>query len=356
MTVVLAPPTQNDTRSSFADWMELQSLNSSRGRATKGSLTNVLDIAEDEAAEMEQVDEETGETLDEAILEGSRNQIIDATFEELEYRQSSLGQSYPFTVDSKRLTLDCVEEGTSTHTGRVVYLFCLLASMIRERKLQPQEALSAAEKKLPNVFQVCACLAAGGYLNGQVSSFGFPRATGDGFLPALRAAFSRFGIGRVRSEFPDGFPMKLKDGGIDVIAWRDHPDGMPGKLFLLGQCASGRNWKEKSILEYIGQFKLWFSESPAEFSVPAMFIPFTFHRDIGEIHSGPYLDAVKTRHWFDEPRFGIIFDRLRIALYAGYCGDFSEELRQEIDGMDLLEEVRSWVVDALRVAVGQEAA
>ena len=37
---------------------------------------------------------------------------------------------------------------------------------------------------------------------------------------------------------PPGFPSQLKDGGIDVIAWKDFPDKLPGKLYLLGQCAS----------------------------------------------------------------------------------------------------------------------
>lgn len=46
-------------------------------------------------------------------------------------------------------------------------------------------------------------------------------------MTALRQTFKRFGIGNVRSneDIPDGLPTSLKDGGIDVIAWRDHPGG-----------------------------------------------------------------------------------------------------------------------------------
>lgn len=349
MTVFLTPPSPGDTRSSIADWMELRALGSSRGRATQATIRGVLDIAEDEAAEQPLVDEESGEPLDGAILEDARTQIVSAAFEELEYRQRVLGSAYPFTVDLTHLTIDRRPEDPITHPGRVIYLFCVLTSAIRERKLQPVASISDAEKKIADVFQICACLAAGGYVSGEVTSFGFPRPTGTGFLPALRDAFERFGVGKVRTEIPDGLSESLKDGGIDVIAWRDHPDGMPGKIYLLGQCASGQNWRSKSVVEYIEPFHgSWFTESPANFYLPAMFIPFTFHCDLDEERKGPFLEAVKYSYWHHERRFGIIFDRLRIAHFAQSCVEGARAVR--VDGADRLEAIRTWVQATLRVA------
>lgn len=351
MTVVLTPPSASDTRSALADWMELLALSSSRGRTSKAALTSVLDTNEDNAAEPPPVDEETGEILDEAILEGERTQIVAATFEELEYRAATLGSAYPFAVDGKRLILERTATNPIVEPGHVVYVFCLLASTIREKKLQPVADVANAEQGIAHAFQICACLAAGGYVSGDVTSFGFPRATGDGFLPALRHAFERFGMGQVRAEVPDGLPVALKDGGIDVIAWRDHPDKMPGKIYLLGQCASGQNWKTKSVVEYISQFHgSWFTTPPATFSVPAMFIPFTFHRDMNEDRSGPFLDAVKNSFWFEEKRFGIIFDRLRIAYFANSCMTEGHHERNRIDGSERLGEIQKWVAEALQAA------
>lgn len=349
MTVLLTPPSQGDTRSSIADWMELQALSTSRGRATQATIRGVLDIAEDEAVEQPPVDEESGEWLDEAILEDTRTQVVSAVFEELEYRQRVLGPAYPFAVDPRHLTIDRRPENPITHPGRVVYLFCGLASAIREKKLQPVASMSEAEKEIADVFQICACLAAGGYVSGEVTSFGFPRATGTGFLPALRDAYERFGVGQVRTEIPEGLPNSLKDGGIDVIAWRDHPDGMPGKIYLLGQCASGQNWQSKSIVEYISPFHgAWFTEAPAGFSVPAMFIPFTFHRDMGEARRGPFLEAVKHAYWYYEKQFGIIFDRLRIAHFAHSCMKGAQAVR--VDGTDRFDRVQKWVQATLEAA------
>jgi hypothetical protein len=350
MKAVLTPPSHNDTRSAIADWMELQALGSSRARATSATLSNVLDITEDEAAETPTIDEETGEILDEAILEEGRWSLVTALFEELEYRRQVLGEAYPFAVDSRRLILDRTPVDPEAQAGQVVYLFCLLASAIREKKLKLVEDIDATERGIADAFQICACLAAGGYISGEVTSFGFPRQTGDGFLPALRDAYHRFGIGEVRAEIPDGLPESLKDGGIDVIAWRDHPDGMPGKIYLLGQCASGRNWKSKSVVEYIEQLHgSWFTLQPASHSMPAMFIPFTFHCDMPEERRGPFLTAVKNAYWYHEKRFGIIFDRLRIAHFAHSCMSATDETRSRVDGVDRFANVQAWVAQALHV-------
>lgn len=350
--LTISPPSPTDTRSVLADWLELQTLLDARGISTQASLLSVMDILEDDAADPDLVDAETGEVLDEAILEGERQQFVDVTFEELHYRQQTLGESYPFVVNMMRYRLERRADESTKHPGQVVYLFCLLSSAIRERKFQPQGALSQAERDIADAFQICACLAAGGYLNGDVSSFGFPRATGTNFLTALRQTFARFGFGAVRAndDIPDGLPTSLKDGGIDVIAWRDHPDGMPGKLYLIGQCASGRNWKDKSVLEYIRQLHgSWFTHRPAEHSTPAMFIPFPFHHDIDE-RAGPYLEAVKNSFSHEESRFGIIFDRLRITHFANACMAFTAPHRERVDGTDRFDQVAAWVQSTCQTA------
>jgi len=352
MTIAINPPNPTDTRSALADWLELQTLMDPRGVSTRASLLNVMDILEDDAAEPDRVDAETGEVLDEAILEDERQQFVNVTFEELSYRQETLGDSYPFQVDAARYRLARQTEEAIVHPGQIVYLFCLLSSAIREHRIQPHADLTQAERNIADAFQVCACLAAGGYLNGDVSSFGFPRATGTNFLTALRQTFARFGIGTVRAndDIPDGLPTSLKDGGIDVIAWRDHPDGMPSKTYLVGQCASGTQWRDKSVLEYIKQLHgSWFTRSPAGHSTPAMFIPFPFHHDITE-RAGPYLEAVKNRFWYEESRFGVIFDRLRIAHFANACMSFAPPQRERVDGTDRFEEVTAWVRSTCQTA------
>jgi len=118
---------------------------------------------------------------------------------------------------------------------------------------------------------------------------------------------------------------------------------MPGKLYLVGQCASGKNWRDKSVIEYIKQLHgSWFTQQPAEHSTPAMFIPFPFHHDI-DGSQGSFSEKVKTRFGYEERRFGVIFDRLRITHFANACMAFADPQRQQVEGAERFEQVIAWV-------------
>ena len=336
-------PAPGDTRSAQADWVELQTLLSPRGVWTFGDLYGWLDFLEDDAGHAPPVDEETGEELDESILESHRNGHLDMVFEELEYRSRILGELYPFDI---RSDLPCIARAADIPVvpGRTVYIFCLLVSAIRENKIDAPESGGVDEAGIPGLFQICACLAAGGYVDGEVASFGFPRPQGSGFLEALRDTYVRFGAGTVRSSMPSGFPTSPKDEGIDVIAWRDHPDRMPGKLYLLGQSASGDDWREKSVVDRIEPFHDWFSERPATHCVPSMFIPFTLHRDLPDTPGILFEQVRKSKFLREERRYGIVFDRCRVAHFAGACLKLDDP-QGHVDGIGEFAEVQTWVTE-----------
>ena len=341
---ILAEPFPGDTRSRRADFLELSALLSPRGRSGKATLLGVLDLAGDMAVEEPILDEIDGQILDEEIVESSREQIVANTFEELDYRQGCIGSAYPFAVDAQKQTVKFDGSTVREPSGRSIYLFCLLASAIRSSQIQGGDEIKEITQEIAPNFQICACLAAGGFLAGSVSSFGFPRATGDAFLPALRNTYARFGLGTVRAEVPDGLPEELKDGGIDVIAWREFPDRMAGKLYLLGQTASGVNWRSKSVVEYIPQLHgSWFTEAPAKHNTPAMFIPFPLHHEMDEPRQDSFAVALKRRFWHEEQRFGIIFDRVRIPHLANLCLKLPEEARRHIESADQLAAIGNWV-------------
>ena len=344
----VTPPGRNDTRSATADWMELQALGSARRRSTMGDLRGVLDIFEDVETADISFDEhqETHDQHDESIIEIERNRVIDCVFDELQYRQRMIGDAYPFSLCRNPPALECAH-GATECPGHVVYLFCLLASSIRENRIHPADLTQEARHRIPNLFQICACLAAGGYVVGEVASFGFPRPSGTGFFAALEATYERFGDGVVRSPGP-GAPTSVKDDGIDVIAWRDHPDHMPGKIYLLGQCASGTDWQDKSVVDRIPQFHGWFSTPPATYWQPSMFIPFTLHSDLVEDQKTTFDQARHGRFIREERRYGIIFDRLRIAHFARACLQASED-GPAVDGRDQFDEVETWVENTLEI-------
>lgn len=270
--------------------------------------------------------------------------LLEKVFEELEFRASCLGESYPFEIDAKRLVVRAVFQAEKIHAGQAAYTFCLLTTALRQRVLTGLESLPETEQEMALLFQSCACMAAGGYFGGAVCSFGFPREEGNAFLPALRAAYRRFGHGDVKTQIEAGHPNATKDGGIDVIAWRDHPDRLPAKLYSVGQCASGKNWKQKPVVSEMAQFHgTWFTTRPAEFCVPALYIPFMAHDEIDEPAHESYA-AVRVRTVaYHERKFGVIFDRLRIAHHAAACAARLGDSRSDVDGAEHVPDVAHWV-------------
>lgn len=341
---MVLPPTINDRRSALADWFELQAILSSRRLSSAGDLTNILDIADDGPNHHDLTDPVTGEPLDQEILEESRSGLFDAAFAELEYRAKCLGDSYPFEVDSSALLLRADFQEGELHFGQVAYTFCLVTTAIREKRLSGLDCLQVEILQLPLHFQVCACVAAGGYFGGAVCSFGFPRAEGDAFLPALRRAYERFGYGDARTIPKPGQAAAAKDGGIDVIAWKDHPDRLPSKLYSLGQSASGSNWLGKSVTQDVQPFHGdWFTDHPAAYYIPALYIPFLTYADLDEYDDETYKNAKATKVASRERRFGLIFDRLRIAHHLNACMAGGEDRCKSVDGADRLNEVAEWV-------------
>lgn len=346
----LVEPVPPETRSSLADWAELASITSDRRQLSEASLISLHEQYADDDSQS-RMEPETEEIVDEAILQSAQEKFIESVVAEILYRCDVLHGHYPFTVNTKGVLLSFPQDESKLSVGQWVYLFCLLCSAIREDKLQPKN--QGLEKRIPELFQVCACVAAAGYLSGAVSSFGFPRATGTAFLPALAMTYKRFGEGTVRSkdDVPPGYPTELKDGGIDIIAWKDSPDKLPGKLYLLGQCASGVRWREKSVEQYLKPFHgNWFTGYPPSDPIKAMFIPFTAHHKLETRDDVDFLELLRNYLLSATFTFGVIQDRLRIAYFADLGAKLPDN--GEVDCRNNIDDVKSWVSKVLRIVRG----
>ena len=71
-------------------------------------------------------------------------------------------------------------------------------------------------------------------------------------------------------------PAAPKDDQVDVFAWREQPDGLPGFLLVAAQVATGKDWRDKSIKQHVrGVFeKRWFNRPPVTEMVAYHVIPF----------------------------------------------------------------------------------
>ena len=80
-----------------------------------------------------------------------------------------------------------------------------------------------------------------------------------------------------------------------------------------------------------------------------MFIPFTLHRDISDDPTTAFDRMLANKHHRDEQRYGIVFDRFRIAHFAGACLCSTDDESAVVDGRARFSHVEAWVKDMLQI-------
>jgi hypothetical protein len=259
----------------LADWLELMALSSRDRNASKGDLSSLLKRAG-------------------VFQPANEPQAVEAlclaTFAELDSRLKAAAGSYPFQV-----ALPLIKARAKAFERYPSYIFCLCLSAWRW--INPTERPSNARQ----LFEDLSCFAAKTFFGGEVLRLASPRGPElKEFPKAIQALCQLVGEG---GGYRKGQPPKAtKDDTLDVVAWRHFPDGRYGKLVLLGQCASGKDWLDKrSELQPEDFMDMWMSQRFTSRCIKAFFIP---HR----------LDE---KRWEDTTRKGgIPFDRCRVAYWA----------------------------------------
>lgn len=340
-------PLPQDTRSRLADWLELETLARPRGVTARSDVLRLYDFIGDAGHELE-IDGGTGEELETEVLEHGRSECADEVLAEIEHRAQTLDMDYPFSLESVRqqwrllVAKPAIDE--RIRAARICYLFCLLTTALRDGRIRGNT--TAVQQPVANHFQAIATDAAAGILNGKAISFGFPRQSGSGFRDALADASRQMRLGTPLERPPLHSSGQEKDAGIDVIAWRDFRDGRPAKLVLLGQAASGYNWKDKSVKSDTYRFLEWFSQRPTEHYIPSIFIPFPLHHECQAKPGFAFEDVAVDKAYHIERGFGVMVDRLRIAESA------ADRLAESRGGTadSTLSSLESWIEEVLQLA------
>ena len=100
-------------------------------------------------------------------------------------------------------------------------------------------------RELRRHFQYVATAAIAAEIGGPAWSFGYPRPDGAGFIGKLSEIRAVLKDGSVGAD--PASPAAPKDDQVDVFAWREQRDGLPGFLLVAAQVATGKDWKDKSI-------------------------------------------------------------------------------------------------------------
>jgi hypothetical protein len=325
---VLSIPDETVHRTKVADWLELEAVASADGRVGFGTLIAASAMAEDQPPE---------DMADEDIKEDGLVLSVQA---EIARRRKNIGDDYPFHIDDNGRAMQFM---TPVSKAGSVYLFCLFLSHAFDRTIVPKSLAPRVTNKTRDLFQACATVAAGGYVQGASISFGFPRPDGATFLKALHRVYKLFGDGTPRKRPRAAAAKTIKDNGIDIIAWRRSIDNLPCTLYMIGQVASGEDWIEKSVVTDQQHFhKYWFTEVPGSQPTDAMFMPFGLEPEDPE-DGTPYEEVLKDHMQSVGYKYGTLFYRDRVAKHLADGLQLVEAGENEIERIPDLEKVVRWV-------------
>lgn len=321
----------------MADWLELNAFFAEDRGILTDELANQIDIlvAEDETAEEDGFILEADASsdadlsrLDEEMRFGKK-ELVTGAISRIVDREKALGVSYPFELDSRGEQLDYV---SSEEFGQASYILCLLLSNLRPvSSILASSRLHPTEDEIRNLrrlFQYFGTAALAAEIHGCAWSFGSPRPDGSGFLPKLVEIWTTLRDGHVKPQ--RGASRAPKDDLIDVFAARPHRDGLPGFLLAVGQVATGKDFKTKSLKGHVGTFKgRWFSTPPITQWIYYMIIPFTRSHD-------DFIDDILA--------MGNVLHRLRVPRRVAEAGELVHE-GVMVEGYELLQDATRWLVD-----------
>ena len=247
-----------------ADYLELSAAFSSDGYCFSEDIVDALELAAE--AEFDDVHSEVE----------AREDVAAGAVARVASRRRVLEAAYPFAVDNKGDAITYTAKRLDL--GQAAYLVCLILSNLRAVSplLDGSDMHPSDEevRALRQQFQYFATAAIAAEIGGPAWSFGYPRPDGTGFLKKLSEIWSVLKDGSVQAD--PASPTSPKDDQVDVFAWREQKDGLPGFLLVAAQVATGRNWKDKSIKSHVSRVfcARWFDRTPATEILAYHVVPF----------------------------------------------------------------------------------
>lgn len=287
--------TQYDRLATNADQMEWQAVLNGAAHVMAGTMDNEM---------AEEADQGLGDGVrTEDLLEG-KSRVLElaqgTTTEIILERIRQLGDAYPFRHVENSLHYQA--------TADQLPMYELLLGISQAPSLTVGEFTA-----LPRLFEQLSKLAGMAFLGPTAAGFhtGWPRPeTHTRFksvIDQLRTDSGKFFSEwewRPGSDLPaDPIPALIKDGGMDIVAWRPWADQRGAHLYLLGQCACGGDWLNKTTELDMKRLSDWFHPPRVE-PLRSFFTPHYAVQGLLREHSrtaGLMFDRVRIVHMLREP-------------------------------------------------------
>jgi len=350
----VSAPLVKSTRSTTADWVEIQALLDESGSNEQRLIRSQSVQREPDHGEL--LTDIDSEPFDEEILEPENDALSERVYEELAYREKVLGVLYPFVLSTEygKWSLKRRHGGTEAEqAAHSCYLCCLLITAIHS-ELLPLKNEHGLFKSSAEAMQILSYLSAAEILGGRAYWFGFPRPDGSGMLQAIKNLVEQMGTGVAPESRPIGLSAQAADGTVDIVAWRSFRDGQPASVVAYGQVASGRNWNAKPIKAFIdGHFLPWFVKSPSHSHVEMLFVPILQHHELDEDKKEDFRVVAREKAYLLENDFGVVIDRLRLTELMALSKTSGRYNRDEYDRHE--RKALTWTEAAVAYATGSDA-
>lgn len=223
-------------------------------------------------------------------------------------------RGYPFRIFPTRI------ERANDWQQALCYSFLLLLS---SQSFIPSVAAEIAKGSKPaKLFEAVTYYALRNYV-GNAVMIGFPRT---GLSPTSFNKCLDYICSCIKEKRTERSPSSnVKDENVDIIAWKDLDD-RSGKTVVFAQCASGKNWREKT--------------REICFSVWRDYVEFPF--EPAKAFAFPYIDNSNWRRTLQESE-GFVLDRLRLS-----------ELILDSDISGLRTEISKWIEDKVKLLFPSE--
>lgn len=166
-------------------------------------------------------------------LDNNRESAINGLFECLEYRQSILGEKYPFKVNKEEIVV--VGELSPVQKTYILMLFSSMLNIFDDfQSIFTSSFESITFYALKELFP--------SYI---IKEFGKKSSYTGTAIEKIKSLASDLNVSVDDIGLKDIHPKNNQERGLDLIVWKGFDDNIANMIIYLVQCACGKKWESK---------------------------------------------------------------------------------------------------------------